>query len=413
MKNIHEIEIKIDGKKWEDILNAAFKKKSKDLEIDGFRKGAVPKDIYLKKFGIESLYMDAVDVAMSEAYKKALSENKLIPETEPKLDIKNISEKEVVLVFTIITKPEIKLGKYKNLGIKKDEIEVSEEEINDEIKNLQKKLAEIVVKEEGKIEDGNTAVIDFEGKVDGKIIDGGTGSDYPLEIGSNTFIPGFEKSIIGMKVGETKSINLKFPENYTKELAGKDVIFKVTLKQIKAKVLPELGVDFYQDLGYENVKSEKEFKEKVKHEIEHRKSHEIENNYVEKVLEKGSSQMDVKINEEIIHDEIHRMVHQYEEQLKMQGLNLEKYLEFTNSTMEDLEKMMQSEAAKRVKYRYFLEAVAEAEKIEITNKDADAEVENLATNYGMKKDEFINAFGGLDMIKYDLKMRKAMEIIKN
>ncbi len=412
MKNVHEIEIKIDGKKWEDYLDASFKKKSKDVEIDGFRKGAIPKDVYIKKFGIESLFMDAVDPAMSEAYKNALQEKKIIPETEPNVDIKTITDKEVVFKFTIITKPEVELGEYKNLGIKQDEVKVTEEEITEEINQLQTKLAEIVVKEEGTVEEGNTAVIDFEGKVDGEVFEGGTGKDYPLEIGSKTFIPGFEEAVVGMKVGETKDINLKFPENYVQDLANKDVVFTTTVTQIKERVLPKLNKDFYEDLGYENVKNEDELKTKIKEDIKHRKQHDVENKFVEEILEQGSKKMKVEINEEIIHGEIHRMVHQYEEQLKTQGLNLEQYFEFTNTTREDLEKMMEEEASKRVKYRYFLEAVAEKEKIEIEDKEVEEESTKLAKHYGMEKEEFINAFGGTDMIKYDLKMRKAMELIK-
>lgn len=412
MKNIHEIEVKIDGEKWQNLIDASFKKRQQEVEVDGFRKGTVPKDVYIKKYGIESLYMDAVEPAMSDAYVQALSENKLIPEAEPEADIVTVNEKEVVFKFNIITKPEVKLGKYKNLGIKADKVTVTDEEIQDEINNLRTRMAEIVVKETGKVENKDTAVIDFEGVVDGEVIEGGSGQDFPLEIGSNTFIPGFEEKVIGMEVGETKDIELKFPENYKADLANKDVTFKVTLKQIKERVLPELGEDFYKDLGHEDVKTEEEFIKIIKDELTKQKEHEAENILIEKLLEAGSNNMEVDINTKIIDDEIHRMVHQYEDQLKMQGLSLEQYFEFSNTTIEDLENMMKDEAEKRVRYRYFLEKIAEAEKIEIADKDADEEAEKLAENYGMKKDEFVQAFGGIDMIKYDLKMRKAMEVLK-
>ena len=271
MKNVHEIELEVSGKEWESALDAAFKKKVKDVRIDGFRKGAIPKDVYIKKMGIESLYMDAVDIALGEAYNSVIRDNKLIPVCEPKIDIKEIDEKHIKYAFTIITKPELKLGKYKDLGIKKDEVKVSKKEIEEEVARLCSRFAEIVVKETGKVEEGNTAVIDFEGFVDGELLEGGTGANYPLEIGSHTFIPGFEEGVVGMKVGETKELNLTFPENYTKELANKDVLFKVTLREIKERILPELNKEFYQDLGYEYIETEEDFNKEIKKAIEARK----------------------------------------------------------------------------------------------------------------------------------------------
>ena len=206
MKNVHDIEIEFKGKEWDSILDAAFKKKIKDVRIDGFRKGKCPKNVYLQKFGVESLYMDAVDVAAGQAYTKALRDEKLVPVCEPKMDVKEIDKDHVKFIFTIITRPEVKLGKYKDLDVKKDEVKVSKKEIDEEIAKLASRLADIVVKENGEVLEGNTAVIDFEGFVDGKPLEGGTGANYPLEIGSNTFIPGFEEGVVGMKVGEEKEL---------------------------------------------------------------------------------------------------------------------------------------------------------------------------------------------------------------
>ena len=201
MKNVHEIEIEVKGSDWESILDATFTKKNKDLKVDGFRKGKCPKNIYLQKFGIESLYMDAVDAAVGKAYTDALRENNLIPVCEPSMDVKEIDKDHVKFTFTIITKPEVKLGKYKDLGVKKDEVKVSKKEIEEEVARLCSRFAEIIVKENGAVVEGNTAVIDFEGFVDGEALEGGNGANYPLEIGSHTFIPGFEEGIVGMKVG--------------------------------------------------------------------------------------------------------------------------------------------------------------------------------------------------------------------
>lgn len=412
MKNIKEVEIEVKGKEWTTILDEVFKKKRKDVSVDGFRKGNVPKEVYLKKFGIESLYMDAVDNALKVAYPKALKSSEVIPVIEPRVDIKHICEDCVTFVFTIFTKPEVKLGAYKNLKVKKETAKVTEEEVAKEIENIRNKYAEIVVKEEGKLEKGNTAVIDFEGFVDGKALEGGNGTDYPLEIGSNTFIPGFEDGLVGMSINETKELKLKFPENYTDELKNKDVLFKVTLKAIKERILPDLNKELFEDLGYKDIKDEKGLKEEVKKQIITRKEADIENVYIESLLEAASKNMKVDINEEIIADEVDRMIHQYEDQLKMQGLTLEQYFSFTKGSIDDLRKNMQPEAEKRIKYRYLLEGIAEAEKIKISDEKAKEETKRLAEMYGMKEEEFLTQFGGVEMVKYDLQMREAIEILK-
>ena len=412
-KNVIVKEVKVDGKDWEKYLDNAFKKKNKDVKLDGFRKGAAPKDIYIKKFGLESLYMDAVDSAVDATYKKILESEDITPVCEPKLDVKSINEKECVLEYTFITAPEVTLGEYKNLKIKKPTAKVTKEELEAEIESLRNKYAEIKVKKEGaKVEKGDTAVIDFKGYVDGKELEGGTGENYPLEIGSNTFIPGFEDGEIGLKVGETKELNLKFPENYTEELKNKDVKFEVKVNEIKERILPELNEDFYLDLGYEDVKTKEDFDKKVEEGIKARKEAEIEDQYIEDCLAKASDNMKIDINEEILDDEIHRMIHQFEQQLQMQGLNIEQYYEFSGMTHEKLHEQMEPEATKRVKYRYLLEKVAEVENIEISDKDAEKQADEMAENYGITKEELLKAYGSLDVVKYDMKMHKAIEIIK-
>lgn len=410
-KNVHEIEVKIEGKEWSDILDKVFNKKRKEVKIDGFRKGSVPKEVYMKKVGIESLYMDAVDAAVGSAYKKALSDNKLLPVIEPKIDVSNISKDEVVFKFTIVTKPDIKLGDYKNLDVKKQSAKISKKEIEDKIKNLQSKYAEIVEKEKGTAEEGNTAIIDFIGYVDGKELEGGKGENYPLELGSNTFISGFEENVKGMKINEEKSIDLKFPENYTEDLKNKDVTFKVTLKGLKERVYPEINEEFFMDLGYDDVKTKEELEAKIKEDLTAQKEKELDNKYTDECLEKAANNMTIDLNEEIVDDEVHHMIHQFEDQLKMQGLNLDQYMQFSGVTHEDLHKQMEGEATKRVKYRYLLEAVIDAEKIEVTDEEAKEEEHNIAKEYNMTIDEVEKQID-LEMIKYDLKMRKAMDIIK-
>ncbi len=411
MKNVHEIEYEIKKDEWSKILDATFEKKVKDIRVDGFRKGKCPKNVYMTKFGVESLYPDAVDAAGAKAYTAVLKENKLVPVCEPKMDIKEIDKDHIKFTFTIITKPEVKLGKYKDLGVKKDEVKVSKKEIDEEIARLASRFAEIVVKEDGEVLEGNTAVIDFKGFVDGKELDGGTGENYPLEIGSHTFIPGFEEGIVGMKVGEKKTLDLQFPEDYTPELKGKKVKFDVTVREIKERVLPELDKEFYADLGFENIDKEEDFRKEVKKAIEDRKEEEVKNKYLDEVLEAASKNMKVEINPEIVDDEVHRMMNQFAQQLKMQGISLEQYFQFTGTTQEDMHKQMEAEAEKRVKYRYLIEAVADEEKIEVTDADVEAEADKMATQYGMEKNEFLSTFGGLEVVKYDVRMKRALEIL--
>lgn len=410
-KNVHEITIKINGKDWEAALDKAFKKKNKDVKIDGFRKGAAPKDIFIKKFGIESLFMDAVDASVDKAYKNALEELKITPIIEPKLDVKKVDKDGVEFNFTIIERPEVTLGEYKNLKIKRETAKATKEEIAEEIEKLRDQLAEIVVKE-GKIAKKDTAVIDFKGFVDKKELEGGNGENFPLEIGSHSFIPGFEEGLIGLSAGETKTLNLKFPEDYVEDLKGKEVVFEVTVNEVKTRQLPEINEDFFKDLGFKEMKTKEELESEVEKTIISRKEADLEDKHIEACLDKASSNMKLKLNEEIIDDEIHHMIHQFEEKLKTQGLNLEQYYQFSGMNHEKLHEQMEEEATKRVKYRYLIEAVAEKEKIEVTEKEAKDKAKEMADNYGITVDELLKAYGSLEIVKYDIKMHKALEIIK-
>ena len=244
MKNVKEITKEINNEEWTNYLKDAFNKKKKDIKIDGFRKGSVTWDLFIKKVGIETLYPDAADIAIEKEYENAFKEADVVPVIQPTVDITKLDKDGITIVYKFISKPEVKLGDYKNLGIKKETAKVTKKEVEEEIDNLRNKYADIVIKENGEVVKGNTAVIDFEGVVDGKELEGGTGENYPLEIGSNTFIPGFEDALIGMKVGETKDIDLKFPENYVENLKGKDVTFTVTIREIKERVLPEIDKNY-------------------------------------------------------------------------------------------------------------------------------------------------------------------------
>ena len=411
-KNTEKITIEIKGEAWEKALDKSFKKNVKKANIDGFRKGNVPKDIYLKNYGIESLFEDAYLAVVDDAFKEAQDKAKVKAEIQPSVDIKKIDKDGITFEFTFIGKPEVKLGQYKDLKVKKEKVAVTKEEVDAKINELREQFADITVKDGGVVETGDTAVIDFVGEVDGKPLDGGSGENYPLEIGTNTFIPGFEDGVLGMKVDETKDLHLKFPENYTKELAGKEVVFHVTLKEIKSRILPDIDENFFEDLGYDKVTNAEELAKEVENTIKEEKENEEKNRFLEEVLKQVSEKMEVDVPEEIIDDEVHRMIHQWEEQLKSQGLTLDQYMEFTGTTHEDMHKQMEPEALRRVKYRYMLEAVSEAEKIEVTDEEVEKDIEEMATNYGISKEELVDAFGGKEVLTYDSKMRKTLKFLE-
>lgn len=413
MKNKHEFTIKIEGEEWEKAQDEAFKKRNKNAKIAGFRPGKAPKDVFIKHYGKESLYFDAADALLNVAYTKMLEKEKVVPVVEPKVDIKSINETGIEYIFTVITKPEVKIKKYKDLGVKKEAVKVTKEEIDHEIEHLLDRYTELVTKEKGKVENGNIAVIDFEGFKDGKAFEGGKGENYSLEIGSNTFIPGFEDQLIGMKTGEEKDINVTFPEDYgEKSLAGAPVVFKVKVNEIKEKQKRELDKDFFLDLAMDGVDSKETLEKSIKDTIKAHKEADAENKYVDDLLAKIGENTEVEIPEEMIDDEVHRLIHRFEDQLRMQGISLDLYYEFTKTTHEDLHKQMEGEAKKNVLYRLILEELVKLEKVEVTLEDGEAEADKLAAKYNMKKEDLLKEFGGLEMIMYDLEVRKVFDKLK-
>ena len=413
MENIKEINIKIEGKEWEEALDKAYVKASATAKIDGFRPGKAPKEVFLKKYGKEALYMDAADNVLDGAYRKVFEENKdLELVAQPEVELKSIDEKGVEFTFKLTLKPEVKLGKYKGLNVKKDSVKVTKEEVEHEIEHLRSHYAENVVKE-GKVENGDIAIIDFEGFKDGVAFDGGKGENYSLTIGSNTFIPGFEDQIIGMAKGEEKDIEVTFPEDYhSEELKGQPVVFKVKVNEIKEVKIPELDKDFFEDLGMEGIDSKESLEEQVKENIKARRDADAEDKYIDELLEAAAKNVEVDIPDVMISEEQDRILKQYEKNLKMQGLTLEQFYQFTNSDEAMLKEQMKDEATKRVTYRLMLEAIAKAEKIEITDEKANEEAETLAKRYQMPVDKFLKAFGGIEMVKYDLEMRGAIDVLK-
>lgn len=412
-KNVKEITIKIEEKEWQDALDKAFEKANKKVKIDGFRQGKAPKEVFIKKYGEESLFMDAADLVLQPAYQKMLDENKDVEiVAQPEVALKSISKDGVEFVFTITTKPEVKLGKYKKLGVKKEKVEVTKEEIENALNETLNRYAENVVKE-GKVENGDIAIIDFEGFKDGVAFEGGKGENYSLTIGSNTFIPGFEDQIIGMSKDEEKDINVTFPEDYhSEDLKGQKVVFKVKVNEIKTTKIPELDKDFFEDLAMEGIDSKESLEKQLEENIKAHKEQHAEDHYIDELLKKGIENMEVDIPEAMINEELDRMIRQYEENLKMQGLTLEQFYQFTNSDEAALKDQMKEEAEKRVASRLLLEAIKVEEKIEIADDEAKKEAEELAKKYNMGKDEFLKLFGGIEMVKYDMEMRRAIEILK-
>lgn len=414
-KNIKEIEIKVEGKEWEEALDKAFKEANKKAKIDGFRPGHAPKEVFIKKYGEQALYMDAAEAVVDGAYEKMLKENEKDLEdlvARPDVQVKEINGEGVTFNFVLTMRPEVKLGDYKKINVKREKAKVTAEEIEDTIENIRHRYAEDVLKD-GEIKDGDVAVIDFEGFVDGVAFEGGKGENYSLKIGSGTFIPGFEEQLIGLKSGDEKDVEVTFPEDYhAEDLKGKKATFKVKVHEVKEVKVPELDKDFFEDLGMEGVDTKEKLEAKISESILTNKESELENKYIDELLEAAAKDTEVDIPEVMIDDELERMIREYDSHLRSQGITLEQFYKFTNSDEEALKSQMRPEAARRVKHRLMLEEIAKQEKIEISDEEANKEAERLAENYQIKKEEFLQMFGGLDLVKYDLKMRKAIDVLK-
>jgi len=408
-----EVLIRIEGNEWAKALDDVFKEKNKTAKIDGFRPGKAPKDVFIKKYGIESLYMEATEKCFDLAYEKMIKQNENIEiVARPEVSINSVDSDHIEYKFVLTLKPAIKLGKYTDLKVKKESIEVTKEEVAEALESMRTRFTENVDKE-GVISNGDIAVIDFEGFKDGVLFDGGQGVDYSLKVGSNTFIPGFEDQLIGVAKGSEVEVNVTFPDDYHEEsLKGAPVVFKVKVKEIKEPKLPELNEDFFLDLGMEGINSKETLEKQLEENLRARKDFEIENKYIDTLLETASKNVKVDIPDIMIKEETDRMIEQYEQQIKMQGISLEMFYQFTQSNEETLREQMKEEATKRITYRLMLEAIALEEKIEVTDEDAEKEAEVLAEKHKMTKEELLNTLGSLDMVKYDMKMRKAMEVLK-
>ncbi len=408
-----QINYKVNREQWEKAKDEAFTKISKKAKIDGFRKGKVPRNIYEKKFGTGDIISTAMEKLVDEKYKDVIVTEKLVPVVEPKLEIVKADDAGFEVNMTFILDPEVKLGQYKGLKVKKDKVKVSKEEIEHQIGHILDRYAELVSKD-GAVEDGDTVIIDFKGFKDNTPFDGGTAENYSLEIGSHSFIPGFEEGVIGMKKGESKDIELTFPDDYmAKDLAGQKVVFNVVLHDIKKRVIPDLTEEFFKDLDMEGVSTKEELEKVVEEEIKAQKEKDAENKFIDSLLETAAKNMTIELDKEIIDAEIDRMYKQFVQRLQMQGVSEELYLAYSGVKKEDILKDMEKEAEARVKYRYMLEAIAKEEKINPTEEEAREELKRVAEMYKVSEEELLKEFGSLDVVKYDLSMRKAIEILKD
>ncbi|HLQ94991.1 MAG TPA: trigger factor [Pseudogracilibacillus sp.] len=410
--NEGELTITVSPDQFDQALDQAFKKVVKEVSLPGFRKGKIPRQIFEQRFGVESLYQDAVDIVLPEAYSEAVEQTGIFPVDQPQVDVEEIEKgKELVFKCEVVVKPEVKLGEYKGLEVEDETANVTDEDLEEELKKLQENQAELVLKEEGQVENGDTVVMDFEGFIDGEAFEGGSAENHTLEIGSGQFIPGFEEELIGKEAGETE-VTVTFPEEYqVAELAGKEATFKVTIHEIKEKEVPELDDEFAKDVD-EEVDSLDELKTKKRDELLKQKEQDIDNQKRETLVGKVTENAEVEIPQAMVTSETDQMLKEFDQRLQMQGMDLNTYFQFSGQTEEQLKEQMQEDAHSRVKTNLTLETIVDEEGLEVTEEDIDAEVQKMADMYQMEKEQILGMLGGnADMLKEDLKMQKAITFL--
>lgn len=411
-KSTGELVATVEGEDWKQAQKKAFNKIKKNINIPGFRKGQAPAALIKKQIPAQNILMDAVEAVANDVLSDGVEEHKLVLVDRPELRIDEINEEKVILKFICAVKPEVKLGDYKGLPIKKKATRVTQKDIDAEVERLQQRYADMVVKEEGNVESGDTAVIDFEGFKDGVAFDGGKAESYPLEIGSGAFIPGFEDQLIGMAKEETKDINVTFPEDYqVDELAGQPVVFKVTVHEIKTKVLPEANDELIKEAKIKDVETMEDYRAYVKKNLSERKDRENEENFTNELLEKVVANAEVEIPDAMIERETDEMVREITQRLSAQGFTLEQFAQVTGQDEEKIRAEVRQDAEKKVRVRLVLEAVAEAEQFEISDEEIDAELKAIADQYSMQIEQVRNLISH-DAVSYDLRQRKALELIK-
>ena len=393
-------------------LDQAFNKVKKNLNAPGFRKGHMPRAVFNQKFGEEALYEDALNAILPAAYEAAVAELGLDVVAQPKIDIQSMEKgQEWTLTAEVVTKPEVKLGDYKNLEVSVEASkEVTDAEVDEKVERERNNLAELIVKE-GAVELGDTVVIDFVGSVDGVEFDGGKGENFSLELGSGQFIPGFEDQLVGAKAGETVEVNVTFPEQYQAEdLAGKDAKFVTTVHEVKAKEVPALDDELAKDID-EEVETLDELKAKYRKELESAKEIAFDDAVEGAALELAVANAEiVELPEEMVHDEVHRAMNEFMGNMQRQGISPEMYFQLTGTTEEDLHKQYEADADKRVKTNLVIEAIAKAEGFEASDEEIEKEINDLASEYNMEVEQVRNLLSA-DMLKHDIAMKKAVDVV--
>lgn len=413
-KNLVSIEVEVEAEKVAQALDQAFKKVVMKVNVPGFRKGKVPRGMFESRFGVESLYQDAIDIMLPDAYTQAIKENNLEPVDRPEIDVNQIAKGEAFKFTAKVTvKPEVKLGDYKGLEVKEVTAEVSDEEVNAELNNLQQRHAELTVIEEGPAENGDITVIDFDGYVDGEQFEGGYSERYSLELGSNSFIPGFEDQVVGMQLGDYKDVEVTFPESYhAEQLAGKPAVFKVKLHEIKRKSLPALDDEFAKDVS--EFDTLEEYKADLKAKLQERKEKEVEQAREVGVVDAATAACEVDIPEAMIITETDYMLKDFENRLRMQGMNMDLYYQFSGQSEEVLRAQMRNDAEKRVRNNLVLDAIAKAEGFEATEEDIVAELETLSKSYSRPVEELRDIFeknGNMANLEEDVLLRKTIKFL--
>lgn len=407
----------VESEKFDKALDKAFEKKKETVEVPGFRKGKITKTMYLQRFGVESLYADALDIVMNDEYVNAVIENKLDVCAQPEVDVDWQTVKqgsEVKFTLTVAVYPTVKLGQYKGIEVKKEKVKVAAKDVTEYIDRILKQHASLEAVEGQPLEKGNTAVFDFEGSVDGVKFDGGTASNYSLEIGSGQFIPGFEDQMVGMNVGEEKDINVTFPENYQAEnLAGKAAVFKVKVNEIKKQVLPELNDSFVADeLEIDNVKTVKEYKDFVKEVITKERTEASENKFVDDIITKVVKNAKVEVPEELVNEEVEKQVKRIEQQAKMYGLTADMLLKYSGmESLDQYKETVRPSALNSVKERIIFEEIAKAEKFEVTDEEYENEIAKAAEEMKKTVNELKKTYTKEAITPY-ITLQKAYDLVK-
>ncbi|MDQ0256477.1 trigger factor [Evansella vedderi] len=407
--------VEVDSGRVDTALDEAFKKVVKKVNVPGFRKGKIPRKMFEQRFGVESLYQDALDILLPQAYSEAIEESGIEPVDRPDIDIEQMEKgKNLIFKATVTVKPEVKLGDYKGLEVEEQDVTVTDEDVDAELKQLQERQADLVVVEDGEVQNGDTVVMDFEGFVDGEAFEGGKAENYSLEIGSGQFIPGFEDQLVGAKAGEEKEVNVEFPEEYhSEELAGKPAVFKVKIHDIKRKELPELDDEFAKDVN-EEVESLDQLKADLREKLETAKKQQADAQKRDALVEKAAENAEIDIPEAMITTETDRMLQEFGQRLQTQGMSLDMYYQFSQTDEEGMKAQFHDDAEKRVRMNLTLEAIAEAENLEVSEEDVDKEINLMAETYQRSAEEIKQILamqGGADALKGDLKVRKAIDFL--